>query len=134
MSEFLSWRDDWLLNIEMLDTGHRAMVRQINCLADPADPSPLSLRLGGLIVLLKGHFVIEQRFLREIEYPDMDDHAREHALQMAEFADLRRSLATSSAGRLDDGELQAIKDWFFHHVVTEDRRFAAYYREVVCGN
>lgn len=133
MNEILTWRDEWLLDIDMLDAEHREMVRLINRLGDATDPAPLSLRLGDLITMLRGHFLVEQRFLREIAYPHMEDHTRDHRLQLAELVDLRRSLATSSEATMSPAELHPIKDWFFNHVVAEDRRFAAYYRDVVCG-
>lgn len=133
MTEPLTWRDDWLLHIDMLDADHREMVRLLNRLADADDPAPLSMRLGDLISMLRGHFRLEQEFLRAIDYPDLEAHCREHALQLAEFVDLRRLLIDSSDAALEAQELQSIKQWFFSHVIAADRRFAAYYRESVCG-
>ena len=137
MTELLTWRDDWLLDIDLLDDEHRLMVRLINRLANPDEPTPLIQRLDDLIAHLRGHFQVEQAFLREIRYPDMDGHSREHAMQMAEFVDMRRELARTPAPSqpptLELSDLRAIKHWFFNHVVAEDRRYAAFYREAVCG-
>ncbi|MBK1632869.1 hypothetical protein CKO31_19375 [Thiohalocapsa halophila] len=71
-------------------------------------------------------------FLRAIDYPSTEQHCREHALQMAEFVDLRRAVARDP-GAFGADERTGIRQWFFNHVVAEDRRFGAYYRRVVCG-
>jgi hemerythrin-like metal-binding protein len=133
MTEPLIWRDAWLLDIELLDADHREMVRLMNRLSDPDDPQPLSRRITELIEHLRRHFHIEQVFLRAIDYPELDEHSREHALQLAELVDLSRRLARTDKPVLDDTEIGALKDWFFPHVIAGDRRFAAYYREIVCG-
>ncbi|TVQ87715.1 MAG: hypothetical protein EA400_10570 [Chromatiaceae bacterium] len=131
--ELLPWRDAWLLDIDLLDHDHREMVRLINRLGDENDPAPLATRLDDLIDFLRNHFGVEQHFLSEIGYPDLTQHTREHALQMAEFIDLRRALASQTHRTLGTDDRQAIKHWFFNHVIAQDKRFAAYYRRVVCG-
>jgi hemerythrin len=129
----LTWRDSYKLDIAPLDADHQEMVRLINRLADAGDPMPLPRRLDDLIAHLRRHFKVEQAFLQQIDYPAADRHTREHAIQMAEFVDLSRHLVHSTARVLDQSELAAIKHWFFNHVVAEDKRFAAYYRDVICG-
>lgn len=131
--ELLPWRDAWLLGIDLLDRDHREMVRLINRLGDETEPTPLTTRLDDLIGFLRTHFGVEQHFLDEIGYPDLTQHRREHALQMAEFVDLRRTLADQSRRSLSRDDQQSIKHWFFNHVIAQDKRFAAYYRHVVCG-
>jgi hemerythrin len=133
MTDTLTWRDDWLLQIELLDADHRELVRLMNRLSDADDLDPLPRRITQLIEHLRRHFHVEQVFLRSIDYPDLEQHTREHALQLAELVDMSRRFAGSDAAVLEGAELRALKDWFFNHVIAEDRRFAAYYREIVCG-
>jgi hemerythrin len=132
VEDTLTWRDAWLIGIDPLDEEHRAMVNMINRLGDPEASETLAERLDVLIAHLRRHFKAEEVFLRAIEYPGMVAHCREHAMQMAEFVDLRRQLP---AGRtsLTEAERSEIRTWFLNHVVAEDRRFAEYYRDVVCA-
>ncbi len=133
MTEPLIWREGWVLGIDMLDADHREMVRLINRLGDPEDPATLGTRLSELIAHVRRHFDTEGVFLRAIEYPEVIEHCREHTMQLAEFVDLGRSLAGSHTRTLDPIELQGIRHWFFNHVIAEDKRFATYYHEEVCG-
>jgi hemerythrin len=132
MSESLVWRDAWAIGVGLLDEQHREMVMLINALLGAARDEPAGAKLDALIGHLRRHFETEQVFLRAIDYPLAERHRCEHALQMAEFVDLRRDVARS-AGALGDADRAAIRQWFFNHVVAEDRRFGAYYRRVVCG-
>lgn len=136
MEQLLTWRDTWLLGIDTLDADHRKMVELINRLAQPASTAEapdsgrqddIKRRLGELISFLRVHFKTEERFLESINYPDYGGHKNAHAVQIAEFIDMRRYLTETGADALDDNERQSIKNWFFNHVIAEDRVFARYY-------
>ena len=124
-TDFLVWRDNWLLGIDELDVDHKEMVRLINRLARAE--GDLIDNLDDLTAHLQGHFAREERFLEAIAYPEFATHAGDHAIQMAEFAVLRREIVSGERSDLDAGDLQSIKQWFFNHVIAEDRRFAVYY-------
>ncbi|MCU0972204.1 MAG: hemerythrin domain-containing protein [Gammaproteobacteria bacterium] len=151
MAAFLTWRDDLLMGIDVLDADHQEMVRLLNLLvaagqappgppAPDDDPDPASRRpaaaalehLDALITHLRGHFEREEAFLRAIRYPDYVDHKREHTMQMAEFVDLRRRLADESTRYVDAETVQSFRHWFFNHVIAEDREYAAYFFKA-CG-
>lgn len=134
MSEPLIWRESWLLGIDLLDDEHREMVRLINRLLDETDGSPVTERLDHLIAHLRRHFDTEEVFLRAIDYPETDAHCREHAMQLAEFVDLRRSVSRGGASVLGPEDRDSIRHWFFNHVVAQDQRFGQFYRGEVCGN
>jgi hemerythrin len=134
MASPLVWRDAWLLEIDLLDADHREMVRLMNAAfcadgaADPAAP-PMGERLDALLDHLRGHFGREERFLAAIDYPGLAEHTREHAIQMAEFVDLKRAVTKTGARCLSEEAAEGIRRWFFNHVIAEDQRFARYYRE-----
>jgi hemerythrin len=129
----LEWREDWALGIDLLDDEHRVMVQLLNRLFESDNPVPVTERLDDLISHLRRHFHTEEVFLRSIDYPGTEEHCREHAIQLAEFIDLRRSLAGTGYEVLEIGDRESIRHWFFNHVIAEDARFGVYYRETLCG-
>jgi hemerythrin len=134
MASPLVWRNAWLLEIDSLDADHREMVRLLNAVfcADGEGippPVPLTERLDALLAHLRAHFEREERFLAAIDYPELAEHKREHAIQMAELVDLRRVVTESDAQCLSEEAEEGIRRWFFNHVIAEDQRFARYYRE-----
>jgi hemerythrin len=151
MTAFLTWRDDLLMGIDVLDADHQQMVTLLNLLvaagAPPPDPpgpdgNPPSTaqtpavaaleHLDALIAHVRGHFEREEAFLRAIGYPDYVDHKREHTMHMAEFVDLRGRLADETTSHVDLDTVQGIRNWFFNHVIAEDREYAAYFFKA-CG-
>ncbi|MEA3278568.1 MAG: hemerythrin family protein [Pseudomonadota bacterium] len=148
----LIWRDSWALGIDTLDADHRELLRLMNRListgaanahgaADSygrgdheAGSNVLVGRLDELVAHLRVHFEREEAFLRTIDYPGYEEHAGEHAMEMAELIDLRRALVLASTQRLDRETIEDIKAWFFNHVIAEDQRYAEYYFRGVLGS
>ena len=148
MTEFLVWREGWLLHIDPLDADHKEMVRLLNLLASsethtanagekegsadkkdtPATESLLS-RFDALISHIRDHFAREEAFMESINYPGCQEHKREHTVQMAVFTALRRDLSNSGAETLEREDLQGIKMWFLDHVFGEDRHYADFYQK-----
>jgi hemerythrin len=148
----LTWHEGWALGIEELDADHREMLRLLNLLFAAGQPSdaadatapegtlvpgadPLGAieRLDAVLKHLRAHFEREEVFLKSIDYPQLEEHSGEHALEMAELTELRRDLANGQAPRLDEESAAAIKRWFFNHVIAEDQRYAEYYFERLRG-
>jgi hemerythrin len=151
MTAFLTWRDDLLMGIDVLDADHQQMVVLLNLLVAAGEPpsdspalddNPESSsqkaavaaleHLDALIAHVRDHFEREEAFLRAIRYPGYVDHKREHTMQMAEFVDLRRHLADDTTVGIDAETVQGFRHWFFNHVIAEDREYAAHFFEA-CG-
>ena len=138
MPNILVWQKTWELGIAQLDAEHREMVRLLNLLIQHsqsvaeysnAEPTECLQRLTALMDELRHHFAREERFLDAIGYPGIDNHQREHKIQMAEFVSMHRSLTANKVTKLEPEIIQGIKEWFFDHVIAEDRQYATFYFE-----
>lgn len=138
---FLTWRDGWKTGIVWVDRDHQDIARLINRLADACagelsgpdedDPAPRSTpatRIGALddlIDRMREHFDAEEKLLRAIDYPSLQAHSCEHAMQLAELSEVRRDLLKD--GSLCPETLQGIKRWFLEHAIAEDSHYASFY-------
>ncbi|WP_295443433.1 hemerythrin family protein [uncultured Thiodictyon sp.] len=137
MAAFLTWLNQWQTGIDWIDDDHREIAAILNRLVEvnghplTQDPEIAQCRvfivLDALIERTRRHFQAEEAFLRTIRFPGYEGHRCEHAMQLAEFADLRRSLEQDGAMRLSPDTLEEFKRWFFNHVVVEDRDYVDYY-------
>ena len=137
MAAFLTWLIQWQTGIDWIDDDHREIAAMLNRLVEVnghpliQDPDIAQCRvfvvLDALIERTRRHFQAEEAFLRSIRFPGYDGHRCEHSMQLAEFADLRRSLEQDGATRLSPDTLDEFKRWFFNHVVVEDRDYVDYY-------
>lgn len=144
-SPLIVWRDAWCLGIEALDADHQELVRLLNQLLEaqaetlaeggPGHPrrgedQPRQSQVAGLAALIQhlhAHFRREEDLMTAIDYPDLEAHRGEHAMQAAELMALCRELEDSGAEQLSGESLEWIKRWCFDHFITEDRRLANAY-------
>ena len=141
MEEFISWRDDWRLGIELLDEQHQLLadclnrvVRQCSCTEDDdaRDREKLRLRLGALLDELyakaKRHFKKEEALMLEHGYPAYASHQREHVMLLAELKSTFITRFEQGCCHMDPAVFKALKSWFIAHVIRSDRDFADFIR------
>ncbi len=136
MKPFLSWRDDWLLGLHVLDEQHLALANQLNLIHDLMQHEGTRLgcnskacrHLLDLVEMTREHFHDEEMVMRDCDYPDLTEHHREHVMLLAELQDLIREIK--------DGErqftmqtLRALKLWQIDHVIGSDKEFVEFYNE-----
>jgi hemerythrin len=139
---FLAWRHDWDSGVAFMDDEHRELAALLSDIAekfawagigadrrgsglDPAS-TPLILALERLGRHAREHFLHEEEYMRALDYPQLEAHASEHALLLAEYTQLLRATRDCGAGRLDASTLDALKNWLLGHILDTDRRFADY--------
>lgn len=141
MEEFISWRDDWRLGIQLLDEQHRLLadcinrlVQQCSCAEDVAekDREEVRRRLGELLDELYGkakhHFKNEEALMQERGYPGYASHLREHVMLLAELKSTFITKFEQGCCHMDPAVFKALKSWFIVHVIRSDREFADFIR------
>jgi hemerythrin-like metal-binding protein len=134
MTDPLAWRDAWSLQIETVDTEHRELVERFAeiCQRYGAAPRPqvdhgasaLLAALDALGEAAREHFRREEDLMAAIGYEDIAEHRTEHALLMAEYADLVRRWGQNRRPVLDALTQEIIRDWILDHILGADREFA----------
>jgi hemerythrin len=145
---FFRWREQWCVGIEALDRERRALAAILNHIAvrfgehgDAANtdqiaaqrhqcaPSALRYWLDALRERAREHFAREEALMRAAHYPEMGEHAGEHALMLAEYTALVRDIVVRREERLRLADLEALKHWFIGHVLDMDKRLGRYLRD-----
>ncbi len=153
---FFRWREQWCVGIEALDRDRRALAAILNHIAlrfgersearnqEPTDlnatvnapdaigiaggPAALRYWLDVLGERAREHFAREDALMRATHYPDTAAHVSEHALMLAEYTVLVRSISARGDERLHLGDLDALKQWFLGHLLDLDKQLGAYLR------
>lgn len=137
MKPFLSWRDDWLLGLHELDKQHIALAAQINLIHDvmmregtrQKCDSKACRHLHDLVEMTQRHFRNEERVMRELGFPGLAEHRREHVMLHAELQDLIREIENGER-QFGLNTLKSLKLWQIDHVISSDRDFMQYYRDL----
>jgi len=81
-SKFLQWKHEWNSGNKLIDDEHKELVDIANSLINityiPDNMEKELEQLDNLIVKITEHFNDEERILKEIKYPDYDEHVKEH--------------------------------------------------------
>jgi hemerythrin-like metal-binding protein len=134
MTDPLAWREAWSLRIDSVDAEHRELVERFAqiCRSFGAAGAPrgahmasaLLEALDGLGEAAREHFRREEDLMAAIGYEDIAEHRTEHALLMAEYADLVRRWSQKGRPVLDSLTQETIRDWILDHILGADREFA----------
>lgn len=141
MDDFLSWRDDWCLGIDLLDQQHRLLADCINRLVqqcacaeaagENGGEQPVR-RLGELLDELystaKQHFRNEETLMMEQGYPGYASHLQEHVMLLAELKSTFLTRFQRGCRHMDAAVFKALKSWYIVHVIHSDREFAEFLR------
>jgi hemerythrin len=134
----IEWSDGLSVGIPEIDEDHKRFISLVNELHQsievPMDVDDIKKRLLPIIDDAMHHFAHEERLFKEWKYPDVDDHANQHAwiIKM-----LQTFMTTVDAHTLLPEWIEigsAIKQTLIAHILIDDMKYAKYYRKNIATN
>jgi hemerythrin-like metal-binding protein len=131
MTDFVVWKEEWTTGIAVIDDQHRAMADQMNRIvaalegAVPSDAPVAGVEglLDEFVRLTRENFATEEDLMSDSAYPGYAVHKKEHAMLLAELAQLMREIGQGSSA-VGLHTLRDLKRWFVSHVVLADMDYA----------
>ncbi len=119
----LQWRDEYSVGIEAVDYEHQQLIDLINRLHERLDAADAKMTVpaffGDLLKGISAHFALEERFMREHDYGDLDRHKDDHERLLDELREIMDAFEHSE--EIDVVELSGRLDtWFSRHFRTHD--------------
>lgn len=127
----LEWSDKFSTDIVSIDRQHQELLflsqSLLNVLSDEsASLANKQTAFADLVDHALAHFEYEERIMRNIGYPGIDRHFREHE-------DLRREIGAMAEGvmkgeGIEDwkGLVSLVQVWVLRHIVSSDSKFREY--------
>jgi len=132
----IEWDNSLKLGIAVVDRQHERLVGIINRLHEATMEGRGTEVIGGiideLIIYTATHFSMEEKYFAQFEYPDAEEHKREHdALieKVSAFASDFEKALRSSRSDLAEELLQFLKIWWRYHMMETDSKFVALFKE-----
>ena len=121
----LQWKDQYSVGIESIDHEHRELIDLINRLygelSAHTGKDAIEAFFGDLLKGISAHFALEEHFMREQKYRDLDAHKRDHEQLLDEIRDIMDEFTEHQ--EIAGGELAArLESWFGRHFETHDAR------------
>ena len=130
--QFLVWKDDYSVGVEILDRQHKRIFDTINTYYNSMlDVCPREMVLKTLKSLREYthiHFQEEERLMKLHRYPGFSEQQAAHAHLMRETEDLIGQYYLSTAD-LSHDLFRFLKQWWTNHIVAMDRKYMPYLLE-----
>jgi len=125
---YFVWKDSFNIGVKKMDEQHRQFVAHINELYEAMQlgnaEAVVAATLNKLTDYIQSHFADEEAILKSINYPMFEAQIKQHAYYISELIFLKSSILNKT--QTAQNTLLFIKDWFLHHITTEDLKYAEY--------
>lgn len=120
----LQWKDQYSVGIDAVDHEHKELILLINRLHDELAASgekrSVSAFFGDLYKGISAHFALEERFMRESRYDQLDRHKADHERLLDEIRDMMDDFEEHEIASV--GLSARLDAWFSRHFETHDSR------------
>ncbi len=126
---FMTWKDDFAVNILEVDTQHKKLLELLNRLFDAMKVGKgrdvLGTTLKELIDYTVYHFGTEERMFKQFGYPDFAKHKKEHDALTNKAVELKQAF-DSGKQTITVEVMTFLKDWLNVHILQEDKKFGPF--------
>lgn len=129
----MPWHPSLSVGIELIDEQHKEWFNRAERLFDAGKKGQAKEYIGELLEFLdsytKKHFADEEKYMRELNYPGLEEQKKAHASFIAQLAKLRQDYE-SSGGSLTViiNANKMVIDWLTKHISNMDRQIGEYAR------
>jgi hemerythrin len=124
--QFLEWEDTYNIGVKEIDIQHRGLFDIISKLSTSrnykTEGKYFFATLNHFIDYTKIHFVTEERYMREAQYPKIVEHQQEHTEFMIEVMKLAHDCEEKKPD-IEQKILDFLKDWYMTHILGTDRGY-----------
>ena len=133
-NDMVAWSTTYCTGVALIDEQHKELVNLTNklyqaCLGGEEEVGPVFQdAMSKLVEYVRFHFSAELELLAKINYPDYQDHKRQHD---ALVKDILEAVKDFSGGKrfVANHFVRTLKDWVFSHIAIYDKRYAAFVEE-----
>jgi hemerythrin len=124
---FLPWTQDMGLQVEELNQGHHRLMDKLNALltaTSSKDQMTVMLAFSNLTAEVQSHFDAEEKLMRDIGYPDLEEHCAHHELLWQTLDDLRFIVSSAQSFPDEAGLFESVDQWLVPHLTHDDKKLA----------
>jgi hemerythrin len=124
---FMTWNDSLSVKIESIDEQHKKLIEMINDFYDNVGKKSNDELISKLVKGMKNytlmHFGTEERYMKQFDFPNFEQHKKEHDAFISKVNDLEVKLKSGKA-ILSFEITNFLKDWIKNHIQEEDRQYS----------
>ncbi|MBT3237294.1 MAG: hemerythrin family protein [Rhodospirillaceae bacterium] len=120
----IEWKDDYKTGFKSIDYEHETLIVAINGLYEHAaanDNKKIAAALGEIHILIESHFALEEKVMRDQNYPDYVGHKNDHDRLLDEILDIMDAAEVEDPDATGTRLGERLSNWFGTHFSTYDR-------------
>ena len=122
----IRWTDTYKSGHEQIDAEHQQLFELVNQFLQASDKGSLTLNAMGMFKYTREHFTHEEDLMRELGYPNIRDHVRQHNELLSRLNGIAENIANDT---LDKPDLASfLSHWLLNHIGSADAELAGYIR------
>ena len=129
----IKWTAELETGIEEMDNQHKKLIALMNSvyelLKEGKREDACTLFHEELLAYVEKHLSEEEEFMREIGYPDYEEHLRLHEVFRKEVKKLHPSVQEGDPQAFAR-ELSFVWGWIYTHIAKADKKYGKFFSEV----
>lgn len=125
----IKWRDSYNTGIEAVDLEHRKLVDLIEAMytnvRDKEPKDAVEKVVNEIAGYTQEHFTNEEMLMEKEQYPQLDDHKKEHQNLIEEVAVFKERLLKNFPDGREDF-YRFLREWLINHILESDKKFGVY--------
>jgi hemerythrin-like metal-binding protein len=118
----LEWNERYSLDNDEIDKQHKNLFAIFNMLVGSVGNANLvGAVVDELVSYSHFHFSVEEQYMLEVGYNDIDRHIKEHDYFLQRAVEIKQD-----NDNIDDEQCQKLaiflSEWLLHHIMTEDKK------------
>ncbi len=125
----IEWSDSLSVGNDEIDTQHKKWIRMTNelheALLNSAADKVREVALGSLKEMreyVRYHFDHEEEYMQRINYPDLAEHRKIHAVFYVRIIDYYNQVQEGKLV-LNTQIMKTLRNWLEHHIMNEDKKY-----------
>ena len=129
----ITWSDTYSVQVSQFDDQHKKLIEMVNDLHDSMKVGKGKEALGkilkSLIQYTAMHFSSEERLMKQHNYPDYEQHKKEHNQLVMKVQDVQKKYLEGSA-ILSQEVMNFLKEWLRNHIQGEDKKYGIFFNSI----
>ena len=128
----VEWDESFSVGVHCMDEQHTVLFEMINEFYENIKKRENGNNISKLIISMRSytmmHFVEEEGYMAQFDYPELDTHRKEHEFFLAKVAELEEK---DKHGKLilSFEIINFLKSWLTNHIKVTDKRYAEFFIE-----
>jgi hemerythrin len=130
----IQWDDRLLTGNSTIDGQHQELFRRVNLLIEACHrgeaKEAINEAIGFLEIHIVEHFEAEEKLLRDYNFPDYEEHAKEHSEFRGHIIRLKKMFNTHGSDySMAIDTITILVEWTGFHIHGRDKAFCRYLQE-----